>query len=57
MVKLCDNIEGFAYAILLNDPDSSFLDYLGTHHGSDWEHLLGGITSTAMSLVPEFTLN
>lgn len=56
MVKLCDNIDGFAYAILLNDPDSSFLEYLGTHHGSDWEKLLGGITSTAMALVPEFTL-
>ena len=57
MVKLCDNIDGFAYAILLNDPDSSFLEYLGTHHGDDWEKLLGGITSAAMGLVPEFTLN
>jgi hypothetical protein len=57
MVKLCDNIDGFAYAVLLNDPDSSFLEYLGTRHGSDWEELLGGITFAAMALVPEFTLN
>lgn len=57
MVKLCDNIDGFAYAILLNDPDSSFIEYLGTHHGNDWDQLLGGITSTAMTLVPEFTLS
>lgn len=57
MVKLCDNIDGCAYAILLNDPDSSFIEYLGTQHDNDWEKLLGGIKATAMGLVPEFTLN
>ncbi|RTL58121.1 MAG: hypothetical protein EKK46_00565 [Rhodocyclaceae bacterium] len=57
MIKLCDNIDGFAYAILLNDPDSSFIEYLGTHHGKDWDKLLDGITTTAIALAPEFTLN
>lgn len=57
MVKLCDNIDGCAYAILLNDPDSSFIEYLGTRHGNDWERLLDGITATAIALTPEFSLS
>lgn len=57
MVKLCDNIDGHAFAVLLNDPDASFLDYLGTHHGSDWESILAGVESAALALVPEFRLD
>ncbi len=49
MIKLWDNLEDCAYAILLNDPDASFLDYLGSHHGDDWEKIMGGFGATAMS--------
>ena len=41
MMKLDDNVEGYAVAILLNDPDSSFIDYVGTHPGADWQKIMG----------------
>ena len=49
MVKLWDNLQDCAYAVLLNDPDASFLDYVGSHHGDDWEKIMGGFGETAMS--------
>lgn len=56
MVKLIDNVEGHALAILLNDPDSSFLDYLGTHHGSDWQKIMNDFEATIAALGPEIDL-
>lgn len=56
LVKLCDNIGDYAFAVLLNDPDSSFFDYLGTHHGNDWEMIIGNLEATATALIPEFRL-
>ena len=56
MVKLWDNIEDCAYAILLNDPDASFIDYLGSHHGNDWKRIMGDFGSTAASFCPEIEL-
>ena len=47
MIKLRDNINGEAFAILLNDPDSSFFEYLGTHLGNDWQKIIGDFGSTA----------
>lgn len=41
MMKLDENVEGYAVAILLNDPDSSFIDYVGTHPGADWQKIMG----------------
>lgn len=49
MVKLRDNKDGQAFAVLLNDPDASFLDYLGSHHGTDWEKIIGDFGSAATS--------
>ncbi len=56
MVKLWDNVEDCAYAILLNDPDASFIDYLGSHHGSDWQQVMGDLGATAASFCPELAL-
>lgn len=56
MVKLRDNIGAYAYAILLNDPDSSFLDYLGTHHGTDWQKIMGDFETTAVAFAPEIDI-
>ncbi len=41
MMKLRDNVRGYAIAILMNDPDASFLDYIGTHLGNDWQKIMG----------------
>lgn len=57
MVKLWDNVEDCAYAILLNDPDASFIDYLGSHHGNDWQRIMGDFGATAASFCPEIALN
>ncbi|MEI7456893.1 MAG: hypothetical protein WCK93_09210 [Nitrosomonadales bacterium] len=56
LMKLQDNIDGCAIAILLNDPDASFLDYIGSHHGNDWQKIIGDFTITTTSLVPEIIL-
>ncbi len=56
MVKLWDNLEDCAYAILLNDPDASFLDYLGSHHGNEWQQIMGNFNATASSFCPEIDL-
>ena len=56
MVKLWDNLEDCAYAILLNDPDASFIDYLGSHHGNDWQRIMENFGATASSFCPEIDL-
>lgn len=53
MVKLRDNAGGYAFAILLNDPDSSFFEYLGTQHGNDWQKIIGDFEFTAVSFTPD----
>ena len=53
MIKLTDNVDGHAFAILLNDPDASFMDYLGGHHGSEWMVILENLESAATALGPE----
>ncbi|MFZ5522797.1 MAG: hypothetical protein ACOY9D_01765 [Pseudomonadota bacterium] len=56
MMKLRDNVDGYAFAILLNDPDSSFLDYLESHRGNDWRKIMGEFETTVMSLDAEIDL-
>jgi hypothetical protein len=53
LIKLRDNIDEYCIAILLNDPDSAFLDYLGTHHGSDWQKIMGKFETTIASFDDE----
>ncbi len=56
IMKLSDNVDGYAVAILLNDPDSSFIDYVGTHPGADWHKIMGEFEIATTSLVDEFDL-
>jgi len=53
MIKLRDNVDGYAFAILLNDPDAAFLDYLGTHLGNDWQQIMGKFETTVAALGDE----
>jgi hypothetical protein len=56
LMKITDNVDGYAIGILLNDPDASFLEYLGTHRGNDWQQILGSLEITAASLAAEINL-
>lgn len=56
LMKITDNIEGYAVGILLNDPDASFLEYIGTNRGKDWQQIMGNFEITAASLVSEINL-
>jgi hypothetical protein len=52
MLKLSDTADGYAIAILLNDPNSSFFEYLGTHRGYNWQSIMGDLSAAATSFVP-----
>lgn len=51
MLKLGDNTDGHAVAILLNDPSSSFFEYLGAQTGYDWQKIIGTLGNAATSFV------
>ena len=57
IMKLRDNVDGYAIAILMNDPDASFLDYIGTHYGDDWKKILGELEIASASLGDEIDLH
>lgn len=50
LMKISDNVDGYAFGILLNDPDASFLEYVGTHHGDEWQKIMSNFASTTTSL-------
>lgn len=56
LMKITDNTDGYAIGILLNDPDASFLEYIGTHHGNDWQQIMGNFEITTASLASEANL-
>jgi hypothetical protein len=56
IMKLRDNVDGYAIAILMNDPDASFLDYIGTHYGDDWQKIMGDFEIASASLGDEIDL-
>jgi hypothetical protein len=56
-MKLRDNVGGYAVAILLNDPDASFIDYVGTHPGADWHKIMGEFEIATTSLGDELDLH
>lgn len=56
LMKITDNVDGDAIGILLNDPDASFLEYIGTHHGDDWQQIMGNFEITTSSLFFEINL-
>jgi hypothetical protein len=51
ILKLSHNVDGNAVVILLNDPDASFIDYVGTHPGADWHKIMGEFRIATTSLV------
>ena len=57
MLKLRSNAGDLAFVILLNDPDSSFFEYLGTHRGNDWQKIMGDFETTAASFAPDIDLH
>jgi hypothetical protein len=57
LMKLSDNDDGYAVAFLLNDPDSAFIDYVGTHPGADWHKIMGEFEIAITSLVDEVELH
>ena len=57
IMKLRDNADGYAIAILMNDPESSFLDYIGTHLGSDWKKIMGEFEIASTSVGDEIDLH
>ena len=56
IMKLRDNVDGYAIAILMNDPDASFLDYIGTHYGDDWGKIMGEFEIASTTLGDEIDL-
>lgn len=56
LMKLRDNMNDCAIGILLNDPDASFLEYVGTHQGNDWQKIMGDFEVTTASLAAEINL-
>jgi hypothetical protein len=49
LVKFSDNMMDYAVAVLLNDPTSSFFEYLDTHRGGDWQQIIGDFGVAAAS--------
>ncbi len=56
LMKITDNVDGYAIGILLNDPGASFLDYIGTHRGNNWQEIMGSLEVTAAALASEISL-
>lgn len=56
MLKLRDNAGGYAFAILLNDPDSSFFEYLDSHRGNEWQEIIGDFGTAAVSFAQDVDL-
>lgn len=54
MLKLTNNLDDYAMAILLNDPNASFFDYLGQHNQYDWAKVMGDFGAVAGSFGIEF---
>lgn len=50
ILKLWDNVDDNAVAILMNDPDASFIDYVGSHPGSDWQKIMGQFETATLQL-------
>jgi len=49
MLKLGNNMFGYAVVVLLNDPTSSFFEYLENQRGSDWQKIIGDFEIAATS--------
>lgn len=57
IMKLKDNVKGYAVAVLINDPGTSFLDYIGTHLGKDWQEIMNDFELATTALGDEIDLH
>lgn len=53
MLKLGNNTNELAVAVLLNDPTSSFFEYLESQVDYDWQHLMGELDAATTTLVAD----
>lgn len=53
LLKLGENMDGCSVGILLNDPTSSFFEYLDAQPGYDWQKIAGDLGAAATSYVPD----
>lgn len=53
MLKLGNNVGDQAIAILLNDPNSSFFEYLDSNLGYDWQKIVGTLDAAVTSFNPD----
>lgn len=49
LIKFSDNMLDYAVAVLLNDPTSSFFEYMNSHRGNDWQKLIGDFGNAAIT--------
>jgi hypothetical protein len=56
IVKFSDNMLDYAVAVLLNDPTSSFFEYMESHRGNDWQKIVGDFGSAAASFDQDVNL-
>lgn len=57
MVKPWDNVDGYAFALLLNDPDSAFFEYLGTRSGASWQGIIDDFERIVKAFEAEIQLD
>lgn len=50
LIKFSDSMLDYALAVLLNDPTSSFFEYLDAHRGNDWQKIIGDFETAAATL-------
>ncbi|TCS36281.1 hypothetical protein EDC30_10798 [Paucimonas lemoignei] len=56
LVKFSNNMMDYAVAVLLNDPTSSFFEYLDTNRAGDWQTIIGDFESAAATLEQDVDL-
>jgi hypothetical protein len=56
LIKFSDNMLDYAVAVLLNDPTSSFFEYMESHRGNDWQKIIGDFGSAAAAFDQEVDL-
>jgi hypothetical protein len=56
LIKFSDNMLDYAVAVLLNDPTSSFFEYMKSHRGNDWQKIIGDFGAAAVTFDQEVDL-
>lgn len=56
LIKFSDNMLDYAVAVLLNDPASSFFEYMSSHRGDDWKKIVGDFGAAALAFDQEVDL-